>query len=190
MRRLLYTMNVSLDGYVAAPDGSLGWAIVDEELHRFFNDQARAMDAFLYGRRMYALMSDYWPTADSIPSTPDYMIEYAQIWREKPKVVFSRTLEAVDWNSRLVTGDLGEEITRLKTEPGRDLAISGPTIAARCIQLGLVDEYGLTVHPVILGAGVPFFPALETTTSLDLAETRTFRSGVVHLRYLRAASPA
>ncbi|HEV8456251.1 MAG TPA: dihydrofolate reductase family protein [Gemmatimonadales bacterium] len=157
----------------------------DEELHRFWNDQAREIDAFLYGRRLYELMSDFWPTADADPSAPDYVVEFARIWRDEPKVVFSTTLERVDWNSRLVRDNIAEEVTKLKAQPGKDMNVGGPTLASTLMRLGLVDEFRPVVHPVVLGGGTPFFPALDNRIGLRLVETRTFGSGVVYLRYER-----
>lgn len=185
MSRVIYSMSVSLDGFVETPNRSLDWVIVDEELHRFFNEQARERGTFLYGRRLYQLVADSWATADADPSVPDYMVEFARIWKEKPKVVFSTTLDTVEWNSRLVRGNIAEEITRLKEQPGNDMDLGGPNLASTFRQLDLIDEYQLFVHPVVLGAGTPFFPALDRTINLRLVETRTFGSGVVYLRYER-----
>jgi dihydrofolate reductase len=183
MGRLIYGMSVSLDGFVETPSRSLDWALVDEELHSFFNDQARELSASLYGRRMYELMVDYWPTAEADPSATPAMLEFARIWKDLPKIVFSRTLERVEWNSRLVRDHAGEEVERLKAQPGFDMDVGGPTIAETFMRLGLIDEYRLFVHPVILGAGKPFFPGLADRIGLKLLETRTFGSGVVYLRY-------
>ena len=183
MGRLIYSMSISLDGFVETPSRSLDWVLVDDELHAFFNDEARAMSAFLYGRRMYELMVDYWPTAETDPSATPVMREFARIWMDKPKIVFSRTLERVDWNSRLVRADAGDEVARLKAQPGFDMDVAGPTTASTLMRLGLIDEYRLFVQPVILGAGTPFFPALDERIGLNLRETRTFGSGVVYLRY-------
>jgi RibD C-terminal domain. len=108
MGRLIYSMSVSLDGFVETPSRSLDWVTVDEELHSFFNDEAREMSAFLYGRRLYELMVDYWPTAETDPSATPAMLEFARIWKDKPKIVFSRTLGRVEWNSRLVRDDAAE----------------------------------------------------------------------------------
>jgi dihydrofolate reductase len=117
------------------------------------------------------------------------MIEFAGIWKDKPKIVFSRTLRQVEWNSRLVRDDAAEEVARLKAQPGFDMDVGGPTTASTLMRLGLIDECRLFVHPVILGAGTPFFPALDDRISLKLLETRTFDSGVVYLRY-EMGSPA
>lgn len=180
--RVIYSMQVSLDGYVEGPKGDLDWAIVDKELHRHFNDEERRTDTFLYGRRLYQLMAGYWPTAEEDPATPDYMVEYARIWKSKPKVVFSRTLDRVEWNSRLVREDVVEEVAKLKEQPGRS-SVGGPTLASALIPLGLIDEYRLYVNPVVLGGGKAMFPANGQAISLRLVETREFRSGVVLLRY-------
>ena len=183
MRRLIYSMSVSLDGFVETPESGIDWVIVDEELHTFFNARARDVGADLYGRGMYELMTAYWPTADADPSNPAYIIEFARIWKDMPKIVFSKTLDKVEWNSRLVKGDIAAEVASLKAQPGKDLEVGGPTLAASFARLGLIDEYQLFVNPVVLGGGTPFFPALEHRIHLHLVETRTFRSGVIYLRY-------
>ena len=183
MRKIIYSMMVSLDGFIETAQHRLDWIIIDEELHTFANEQARDMGTFLYGRRLYELMAAYWPTADANPSTPPCMAEFARIWRDKPKVVFSKTLAKVEWNSRLVRDNITEVITKLKQEPGRDMSIGGPNIASTFMRLGFVDEYRLLVNPVVLGAGTPFFPTLDRRISLRLVEKQTFGAGVVYLRY-------
>jgi len=179
-------MMVSLDGFIEGPNRELDWAIIDEELHQYVNDQQSEIDTYLYGRRMYEIMADYWPTADTNPSAPAYLIEFARIWQKMPKVVFSRTLDKVEWNSRLVRDNIAAEITMLKAQPGKNLALGGANIASTFMRLGLIDEYQLFVHPVVLGSGTPMFPALDDMINLRLVETRTFGSGVVYLRYQRA----
>lgn len=183
MGKLIYSMNVSLDGYVETPRHSLEWANVDEELHGWFNDRAREVDASIYGRRMYELMAGYWPTAESDASATPAMLEFARIWKPMPKVVFSSTLSTVDWNSRLVRGPVEDELARLRTEFDGDFDVGGPTLASAFIRRGLVDEYRLLVHPVILGEGTPFFPELESPIRLRLTKTHTFDSGVMYLGY-------
>jgi dihydrofolate reductase len=183
MGKLIYDMNVSLDGYIETLDHSLDWTKVDEELLTWFNDRARESDVFLYGRRLYELMAAYWPTAASDPTATDSELDFARIWNEKPKVVFSSTLATVQWNSRLASADIGEELARLRTEFEGDMSVGGPTLASEFMKRGLVDEYRLLVHPVILGAGTPFFPKLETPINLRLTETRVFASGVTYLGY-------
>ena len=186
MGKLIYAMNVSLDGYVETPDHSLDWTVIDDEIHTWWNDRERALDASLYGRRLYELMAGHWPTAGADPTATDVEREYARVWNAQPKIVFSSTLESVEGNSRLVRGDVGEELDRLRSEFDGDLGIGGPTLAASFIRRGLVDEYGMVVHPVLLGAGTPFFPPLDGPISLRLTETRTFASGVMYLGYVPA----
>jgi len=187
MGKVIYLMNVSLDGFVETPDHSTAWGTVDDELHAWFNDRIRESGAFVYGRRLYELMASYWPTAESDPVATPVMVEFARIWVPKPKVVFSSTLTSVDWNSRLTRGDVGAELERMRREIDGDLEIGGPTLAAEFIRRGLVDEYRLVVHPVVIGAGTPFFPPLDRRLDLELFDTHTFASGVVYLGYRPAA---
>jgi dihydrofolate reductase len=182
MGKLIYSLSVSLDGFAESSSHSLDWAEIDEELHTFFNDQSREISASLYGRRMYELMFGYWPTAGADPAAAPAEVEFAGIWKRIPRIVFSTTLDEVDPGSRLVRSDAAEEVARLKAQPG-DMDVGGPTLASTLMRAGLIDEYRLFVHPIILGAGTPFFTALETRIPLRLLETRTFGSGVVYLRY-------
>jgi dihydrofolate reductase len=184
MRKLIYSFGVSLDGFIAGPDGTFDWARPDEELHRFHNEQARELGAHLYGRRLYETMV-IWETVDQDPSAPEQMLEFAEIWKATPKIVFSTTLEKVEGNARLVRDGAGEEVARLKEEPGGDLAVGGAGLASTLIKLGLVDEYRLFINPVVVGGGTPFFPRLDERIDLELVETRTFGSRVVYVRYAR-----
>jgi dihydrofolate reductase len=183
MRKLVYSMAVSLDGFVEGRGRELDWSTPDDELHQFWNDQALGTTTALYGRRLYELMAGFWPTADADPDAPATIAEFARLWRAMPKVVFSSTLEEVGWNSRLVHGDAAAEVERLKAEPGGDMEVGGPTLASALIERGLVDECRLVVHPVVLGGGTPFFPPLARRLALRLVESRRFGSGVVYLRY-------
>ena len=185
MRKVIYSMSVSLDGYIAGPRGEIDWSAPDEELHRFHNQQVRELGAHLCGRRLYEEML-YWETVDQNPSAAEYELEFARIWQSLPKVVFSKTLQKVEGNARLVSEGVAEEVARLKEEPGGDLAVGGAGLASALIKLGLVDEYRLFVSPVVLGGGTSYFPALEERIDLELAETRTFGARVVYARYRRA----
>src|SRR3989440_12921041 len=185
MPNVIYSMGVSLDGFIAGPSGEIDWSAPDEELHRFHNQQARDLGAQFSGRRLYEEMV-YWETADQNPSATQYELEFARIWQNLPKVVFSRTLEKVEGNARLVRDGVVEEVAKLKAQPGKDLAVGGAGLASTLIELGLVDEYRLFVSPVVLGGGTAFFPALEERIDLELAETRTFGSRVVYVRYRKA----
>jgi dihydrofolate reductase len=186
MSKLIYSMLVSLDGFMEAPGHDIGWTIPDEELHAFANDQARAESVFIYGRKLYEIMAGFWPTADENPSASAVEIDFARIWKAKPKVVFSRTLDKVEHNSRLATGDIAEEVARLKADPGGDISVGGSDLAAEFMRRDLIDEYQILVHPIVLGAGKRFFPPLDDPMDLELVETRTFGSGVVYLAYRRA----
>jgi dihydrofolate reductase len=184
MRKLIYSMGVSLDGFIAGPGGEIDWSAPDEELHRFHNQQMREVGVHLCGRRLYETMIT-WETADQNSSAPEHELEFARIWKDTPKIVFSRTLEKVDGNARLVRDGGAEEVARLKEQPGKDLAVGGAGLASTFIELGLVDEYRLFVSPVVLGGGTPYFPALDGRIDLELVETRTFGSRVVYVCYRR-----
>jgi dihydrofolate reductase len=185
MRKLIYSMGVSLDGFIAGPHGELDWSAPDEELHRFHNQQARELGAHLCGRRLYEAMV-YWETAEENPSAPEHELEFARIWKALPKIVFSQTLEKVEGNARLVRDGAAEEVAALKEQPGKDLAVGGAGLASTFTKLGLIDEYRLFVSPVVLGGGTPYFPALDERIDLELVETRTFGSRVIYVRYRRA----
>jgi len=183
--RLIYAMNVSLDGFINDARGSLDWSNVDDELHSWFNEHERAASATIYGRRLYQTMSDYWPFALDDPDANDVMRDYARVWQPMPKIVFSQTLQSVDWNSQLIAEDVMAHVDRLKRELDGDVHVGGATIAAPLVQAGLVDEYVLIVHPVLVGGGTPFFPVLEEPIPLRLVETRSFSGGQHLLRYVR-----
>ncbi|MEU4838606.1 dihydrofolate reductase family protein [Nocardia testacea] len=183
MGRLIYGFNVSVDGYIADAQGNLGWSDPSEELLWYWNDFERETALAFYGRRLYELMSAYWPTADKAPDATPRNVDFARIWRDMPKVVFSRTLESVDWNSRLERGDPVEVVTKLKAETDGRLEVAGATLAAPIVRAGLVDEYRIVVAPIAVGGGTPFFPTLPSWIPLRLLENRTFPCGTVLLRY-------
>jgi dihydrofolate reductase len=183
MRSVIYSMGVSLDGYIAGPDGDFSWTPPDEEIFGSHVDEIRDVGAYLLGRRLYETML-YWETVDQSLSLDFSTLEWAALWKALPKVVFSTTLSAVQGNARLATGGLPEEIERLRAEPGEgDIAIGGATLAAEAAASDLIDEYRAWVYPVVVGGGTPFFPRRERRVDLELVETRTFTSKVVYLRY-------
>lgn len=181
MGKLIYSMSASLDGFIAGPDGDIGWSAPSPELHRFHNDRVRETGTQLLGRRLYETML-YWETVDE-SSLPEPEREFAAIWKALPKVVFSRTLEEVEGNARLVSDRAVEEAARLKEKSDRNLEVGGAGLAAPLIEAGLVDEFHLFIAPVVLGGGIPYFPALEERVDLELVETRNFDSPAVYLRY-------
>jgi dihydrofolate reductase len=185
LRKVVLTMSISLDGYIEGPNREIDWHLVDEEVHQYFNDQLRDVGAFLDGRVTHELMADFWPTADADPSASAQVKEFAQIWRDTPKIVYSRTLERADWNTTIVREVVPAEVAALKAMPGGDLSLGGADLAASFMRHGLIDEFHLCVHPVLIGAGKPLFPASGAAVNLRLLETRRFGNGVVLLRYER-----
>jgi dihydrofolate reductase len=183
MGKVIFLMNVSLDGYIETPDHSLDWTIADDELLAWFSERTRRFEAIVYGRRLYELMNAHWPTAGSDPAATGPMVEFARIWNAKPKVVVSSSMQESPVGWRLTSGDPETILEELRRDFSGDLEIGGPTLAAGFIRRGLVDEYMLVVHPVILGGGTPFFPDLERPAGLRLLETRTFSSGAVYLGF-------
>lgn len=182
-RTVVYSMSMSLDGYLVGPDGGFDWSVPDEEVFQFAIDEVRKVGVHLLGRRLYQTMV-YWETASVDSSLDDRELEFADIWQRLPKVVFSRTLSAVEGNTRLASGGLAEEIGRLKAEPDPgDIAVGGATLAAEVASLDLIDEYRVRVYPVLVGGGIPFFPRQEQQVDLEQVDSRTFGSGVVYLRY-------
>ena len=182
MRKVVYSTSLSLDGYIDAAGGDPSWVFPDEELHRHFNDVEREIDTLLYGRRMYELMVAYWPTADEDPSAPTFIVEYAQLWKPVLKIVFSSTLDTVEWNSRLVRGDPVAEVARLKALAGRSIGVGGLVLASTLASAGLIDEYRFYYVPILLGSGKAAFSQIQDRVTLKPVETRTFSSGTVLLR--------
>jgi dihydrofolate reductase len=185
--KLIYLMNVSLDGFVETPDHSLDWATVDEEVHSWFNDWESTLDASLYGRRLWEVMSSHWPTAEkNDPDINDVEREYARIWNRIPKIVFSTSLDHVEHGARLVRGDVGEVLTDVRREFPGNLGVGGPNLAGQFVRRGLVDQFQMVVHPVVLGAGTPFWPPLDSPMKLRLTDTHRFESGAVAATYVPA----
>ena len=180
MANLIYAAIASLDGYVADEEGRFDWATPDEEVHRFVNDLERPIGTYLYGRRMYEVMS-FWETA-SFPDQP-YLEDYAGIWRAAVKVVYSSTLEApTTARTRLESSFDPAEVRAMKASSSRDLSIGGPTIAGEALRHGLVDEVRVLLAPEIVGGGTRALPD-DVFLSLELLDERRFANGFVHVRY-------
>lgn len=184
MRKIILTMSVSLDGFFEGPNREIDWHMVDDELLRHFNEQVGPMGAFLEGRVTYELMAAYWPAADADPAAPALVAEFARIWRDMPKIVYSRTLDQAGWNTTIARDVVPDEVMELKAQPGGDMAVGGADLAAVFRRHDLIDEYWIYIHPVILGRGRPLFRSGEEI-KLRLAETQAFGNGVVRLRYQR-----
>ena len=183
MRTVTWSMAASLDGYIVGPDGRFDWSEPDGEVFAAHIEALRGTGVHVMGRRLYETML-YWETADQDPSLGDSEREWTALWKPLPKVVFSSSLSSVEGNARLATGDLAQEVERLRAEPGQgDIAVGGATLAAEAAALGLIDEYCVWTCPVLVGGGTPFFPRQERRVDLQLVESRTFSSQVVRLRY-------
>ena len=182
MRKIIFVMSVSVDGFIETASGDISWTTPDPELQQHVIDRESAIDTHLYGRRLYETMVAYWPTADENPSAPKFDIEYARIWKKQRIIVFSKTLAHVGGNCQLFRGNISEEIKKLKAQPGKNMFVGGPNLAATFMKLGLIDEYWLYVNPTILGGGKPMFPHSGDRIDLRLIETHRFGSGVVLLK--------
>lgn len=180
---LLYAMQVSLDGYMEAPGHDISWTNPDPETHGYMNEMEDSSTLSLYGRRLYELMESYWPTADAAPDAAPEAVEYARVWRETHKVVFSRTIDSVTGNARLFRGEAAEEVARIKRETDGLITVGGAHLAASLLRAGLVDEVEALVYPVVLGAGTPLLPEIRDRVQFEHVATRTFRSGIVSLKY-------
>ena len=181
---------MSFDGYFEGPGGELDWHSVDEELHQHFNDVLAPMSVFIDGRVNYELMASYWTHADEDPSATAQEREFAQIWRDMPKLVYSRTLQHAEWNATILREVVPEDIQRLKQQPGGDMVVGGANLAATFARYGLIDEYRIYLQPVVLGAGHPLFPPSEMRLPLRLIETHRFGNGVVLLNYATGSQQA
>jgi dihydrofolate reductase len=190
MRRIIWMISVSVDGYMEGRNHEIDWHMVDDELFRHLNGWLAGVGGFLEGRVTYELMAQFWPTADQGPAATPTVVEFAQIWRAMPKVVYSRTLERADWNATVVHDVVPADVLALKAQPGADLVLGGADLAAEFARHDLIDEYRLYVHPIVIGNGTPMLRPSEAKVPLTLIETRTFGNGVVMLRYERRQRPS
>jgi dihydrofolate reductase len=181
---LIYSMSVSVDGFIADRDGAFAWSVPSEEQFGFHLSQVRELGGLLLGRRLYETMLP-WETDPSLRDTGLHAA-FADAWGAIPKVVFSRTLDRVQGNARLAEGSVAEEVAAALAATDRDVEIGGACLAAEAIGLGLVDELRMFRNPVVVGGGTPFLPAGTEHVPLDLVETRTFGSRVIYERYRRA----
>jgi dihydrofolate reductase len=182
MARLIYSMIMSLDGYVADEAGNFDWAAPDEEVHQYFNDMEREVGTHLYGRRMYETMV-YWETADGLADQSAVEADYAQVWQAADKVVYSRNLETVSSERTRIERDFDPDAVRqMKAAADRDLTVGGPALAGQALSAGVVDECHLFVAPVLVGGGTPALPD-GVRLELELLDERRMGNGMVHLHY-------
>lgn len=188
MRNVILLMHVSLDGFVARPNGDLDWVRFDDQLVDDVAALTATADTALFGRTTYQMMEGYWPTAAESPEATRHDIEHARWVNNAPKIVLSRSLEQVTWaNSRIVRDNIPDEIARLKQQPGKHLLMIGSAATAHSfMQLGLIDEYRININPVVLGSGVPLFAGIQEPVNLSLVHAKTYDSGVVGLHYRKS----
>lgn len=190
MRKIIYFVHTSLDGFVEGPNGEFDWPRMEDELSAFSFELSDRADTLLYGRGVWEIMSGYWPNVESISDHP-HDLKYAPVWRATPKIVFSRTLERADYDARVIGENLVEEVTALKNQPGKDLLLmGGSALPGAFTELGLIDEYNIVVHPVVLGGGRPVLGHPSNRAELELIESRTFDGQCVLLRYASAPASA
>jgi dihydrofolate reductase len=181
---LIYTMNVSVDGFIADRDGEFAWTVPSDEQFRFHVAQVSELGGYLLGRRLYEAMVP-WETDPSM-RVDDLRAAFADAWCAIPKVVFSRTLDSVQGNARLAEASLAEEAAAALAATDNDVSVGGAGLAAEAVELGLVDELRIFRHPIVVGGGTPFLPPVTEDVPLELIETRTFGSRVIYERYARA----
>ena len=187
MRKIIWMISVSVDGYMEGPNREIDWHMVDDELFRHLNGRLAGAPAdSSKGGVTYELMAQFWPTADQGPAATPTVVEFAQIWRDMPKVVYSHTLERADWKATVVHDVVPAEVLALKAQPGGDLVLGGSDLGAEFARHDLIDEYRLYVHPMVIGRGTPMLRPSDAKVPLRLIETRTFGNGVVMLRYERS----
>lgn len=185
MRKIIYWVHVSIDGHIEGPNGEFDWTEVGPELSAYSLELNDRVDTFLYGRVVWDMMSYYWPRVESMSDDP-HDLRFAPIWRSTPKIVFSNTLEKADWDTRVISGNIAQEVHELKEQPGKDLLLTGGALLAGALaNLDLIDDYQVVVHPVVLGGGKTLFPQLANRLHMTLVESRTFDSRAVLLRYAR-----
>lgn len=183
MRKLIYFIHTTADGFVVGPKGEFDWPVMGPELSDYSLELNEETDVTLYGRVTWEMMASFWPDAESTTDHP-HVVRYAPIWRASRKMVISRSLEESEWAEKVIGADLAADVRELKEQDGKDLLLMGGARAATSLaQLGLLDEVRICVHPVVLGGGVSLFPGLDGRLALRLLGTRTFDEGVVMHRY-------
>lgn len=184
MRKIVLFINISLDGFISGPNNSLDWTIPDKQLHEAAIEWMKNSDLIMFGRITYQMMLDAWPAAEVDPKMPSYMVDFAKTLNPMKKIVFSKTLQKVGWNTTLIRDFNSDEIKKIQMQEGKNITIGGANLAQKFMQHGLIDEFQLLVHPVVLGSGKPLFNA-KSSMNLELLKTKKFSSGVVMLYYKR-----
>ncbi len=186
MRKIISFMHISLDGFVAGPNGEMDWIKVDEEIFDHVGKRISEGDTSLYGRVTYQMMENYWPTAADKPTATKHDIEHSKWYKKVHKIVLSKTMidEGLT-NTKIISNNLTERINEIKQEPGEDILLFGsPTATHSLMQLNLIDGYWLFVNPIILGRGIPLFVDIKEKIKLNLLNTRQFVCGVTEMNYV------
>jgi dihydrofolate reductase len=179
MRKLIAAINITLDGFCDHTS-----MMADDEIHEHYNELLRNAGTLIYGRITYQLMEDYWPSVVKDPTGNQPMDDFAVLIDNISKIVYSRTLQQVDWkNTTLKKEIIKEEIVELKQQAGKDILVGSPSLIVALTQLDLVDEYQLAIQPTIMGSGLPLFKNIRDRVDLTLEKTKTFGCGVIALYY-------
>jgi dihydrofolate reductase len=188
MRHLIFFMHISLDGFVAGPNGEMNWIKFDDDLFDFVGTMTDKADTALYGRVTYEMMQGYWPTAADKPNPTKHEIEHSAWYNKVPKVVLSRTMDGKGLqHTTIISDQLADNINQLKQQEGENILIFGsPRASQSLLNEGLIDEFWLFVNPILLGKGMPLFKDVTGTTPLKLVESKTFDCGVIALHYEKA----
>lgn len=186
MRKVIFLIHMSLDGFISGPNGEMDWIGYNEEMQRYSHEMHQTADAAIYGRVTYQMMESYFPSLLSAPDSDPGDLAHAQWLDRVPKIVFSHTLESVQWhNTVLIHDNIAEEMAQLKQQPGKDLWLIGsPTLARTFMELGLIDEYRINLNPVVLGRGKLLFEGLTHPLALRLVDSKVMQGGITALRYV------
>jgi dihydrofolate reductase len=187
MRKLIFFMHTSLDGFVAGLNGEMGWIKVDNAIFDFVVTMTDQVDTALYGRVTYQMMENYWPTAGEKPNASKHDIEHSKWYKNVSKVVLSRTIKEIGQNNtKVISENISDNINKLKKQGGKNILIFGsPSASHSLLNKGLVDEFWIFVNPILLGKGIPLFKDISETVKLSLIETKTFDNGVIALHYTK-----
>jgi dihydrofolate reductase len=185
MGKIIALIHMSLDGYTADVDGKIDWIVMNEEISDYVTELRQGAVGTIYGRKTYQIMESYWPNVPAMPDLPEWQKDYAEWVNKALKVVVSKTLPGTSWNnSLLITDNVGEEVRKVKQEAkGNLLLLASATLVATLLPMGLIDEIGINLNPIILGSGMEYFKEARDRVPLELMETRNFNRGVVGLRY-------
>ena len=189
MRKIVLFMHVSLDGFVAGPNGEMDWITVDDEIFDFVGKRTNEATTAFYGRVTYQMMESYWPTAADKPNASKHDIEHSAWYKKVHKVILSKTMEGANLhNTKIISDNVPNEIMKLKQQEGKDIIIFGsPSAAHSLMKENLIDDYWLFVNPVLLGEGIPLFKNIIHRIKLKLVKSNMFTSGVVCLHYEKAS---